>query len=69
MNDRLFFDARTLAPGLLRSGLRRLRRGWETLTIYLPVLLMGLMALLTYWMVQRTPSLLEKPQQRKATTL
>lgn len=65
MNDRLFFDARTLALGLLRSGLRRLRRGWETLTIYLPVLLMGLMALLTYWMVQRTPSLLEKPQQRK----
>lgn len=39
-----------------------LQRGWEALSIYLPVMLMGILALATYWMVQRTPSLLSPRQ-------
>jgi lipopolysaccharide export system protein LptC len=31
------------------------RQGWDRLTIYLPVLLMGLLALGTYWLVRTTP--------------
>lgn len=41
---------------LLRHGGRLLQRGWEAVAIYLPVLLMGILALATYWMVQRTPT-------------
>ena len=32
-----------------------LRASWERLSIYLPVLLMGLLALGTYWLVRSTP--------------
>ena len=35
-----------------------LRRGWDRLAIYLPVILMGVMALGTYWLARNTPSLL-----------
>jgi len=34
-----------------------LRTGWERLSLYLPVVLMGLMALGTYWLVRSTPQL------------
>ncbi|HQQ70040.1 MAG TPA: LPS export ABC transporter periplasmic protein LptC [Alicycliphilus sp.] len=37
----------------------RLRRAWERLSIYLPVLLMGLLALGTWWLVRNAP----QPQQ------
>ena len=37
--------------------LRNLQRAWDRLSIYLPVILMGLMALGTYWLVRSTPSL------------
>ena len=33
------------------------RRGWDRLAIYLPVLLMGVMALGTYWLARYTPAL------------
>ncbi len=33
----------------------RLRQGWERLSIYLPVLLMGLLALGTWWLVRNAP--------------
>ncbi|WP_313077310.1 LPS export ABC transporter periplasmic protein LptC [Melaminivora sp.] len=33
----------------------RLRQGWERLTLYLPVLLMGLLALGTWWLVRNAP--------------
>lgn len=36
----------------------RLRQAWERLSIYLPVLLMGLLALGTWWLVRNAP----KPQ-------
>lgn len=47
------------AAALLRRGGRLLQRGWEAVAIYLPVLLMGMLALATYWMVQRTPAAIE----------
>ncbi len=36
----------------------RWRRGWESFTIYLPVVLMGLMALASWWLVRNAPSTL-----------
>lgn len=33
-----------------------LRDLWERLTLYLPVLVMGLMAMATYWLVRNTPT-------------
>ncbi len=33
----------------------RLRQGWEQLSLYLPVLLMGLLALGTWWLVRNAP--------------
>lgn len=34
----------------------RLRQGWERLTLYLPVLLMGLLALGSWWLVRNAPN-------------
>jgi len=34
----------------------RLRRLWDRLAVYLPVILMGLMALGTYWLARNTPA-------------
>ncbi len=48
-----------------RSLLQLLGRSWDQLAIYLPLMLMGLLALLTYWMVRIAPSLPE-PQQTRA---
>lgn len=33
----------------------RLRRVWDRLSVYLPIFLMGLMAMSTYWLVRNTP--------------
>ena len=38
--------------------LAALRDGWERLSIYLPVLLMALLALGTYWLVRNAPTML-----------
>ena len=35
--------------------IRRIRQGWEQLSLYLPVLLMGLLALGTWWLVRNAP--------------
>ena len=37
------------------SMLMRVRREWDRLAVYLPLLLMGLMAMTTYWLVRNTP--------------
>jgi lipopolysaccharide export system protein LptC len=37
------------------SFARRLRSKWDRLVVYLPILLMGLMAMTTYWLVRNTP--------------
>lgn len=39
---------------------------WDRLAIYLPLLLMGLLSLLTYWMVRITPALTEPEEVRPA---
>lgn len=52
------------APGW-RHALDRLSRGWERTAIYIPVLLMGLLALGTYWLVRNTPEALP-PEGQKA---
>lgn len=48
---------------------RRLRRGWDRLSIYLPVVLMGLLALGSYWLLRATPELelpvAERPPQHQ----
>jgi lipopolysaccharide export system protein LptC len=38
------------------SVLMRMRRVWDRLVVYLPLLLMGLMAMSTYWLVRNTPA-------------
>ena len=35
--------------------LSRLRRAWDRLAVYLPIVLMGVMAMATYWLVRNTP--------------
>lgn len=40
------------------------RRLWDRLAIYLPIILMGVLALGTYWLVRSTPAYEETPQQR-----
>jgi lipopolysaccharide export system protein LptC len=46
------------APRSLQAGrvsLRSVARAWEQLALYLPVFMMGLLALGTYWLVKNTP--------------
>jgi len=54
-----------LIPGLERSpppaAPRPRTRVWDRLTIYLPVLLMGVLALASYWLLRATPSFQEAP--------
>ncbi|MFY7906061.1 MAG: LPS export ABC transporter periplasmic protein LptC [Burkholderiaceae bacterium] len=33
----------------------RVRRTWDSLSVYLPIVLMGLMAMTSYWLVRNTP--------------
>lgn len=50
----------TVLPTAIPAGAGRQlvwRRGWETLSMYLPILLMALLALGTYWLVKNTPML------------
>ena len=37
------------------SGLRGFGRAWDRISIYLPIILMGLLALGTYWLARTTP--------------
>jgi lipopolysaccharide export system protein LptC len=37
------------------SALIKVRRAWDHLSVYLPLVLMGLMAMTTYWLVRNTP--------------
>jgi lipopolysaccharide export system protein LptC len=40
---------------MVPSMLLRLRRAWDRLAVYLPIVLMGVMAMATYWLVRNTP--------------
>lgn len=44
-----------------------LRGGWDRIAVYLPILLMALMALGTYWLARNTPVLGPAEAQRPAT--
>ncbi len=43
--------------------IKLMRRAWERLSLYLPVILMGALALGTYWLVRSTPLLLAPEQE------
>jgi lipopolysaccharide export system protein LptC len=43
------------------------RGGWERISIYLPIILMGVMALGTYWLARNTPTVGPVETQRPAT--
>jgi lipopolysaccharide export system protein LptC len=66
-------NARGLGAGALAAAPRRpgtwtrLRGGWERISIYLPIILMALLALGSYWMVRNTPAMDEVQAQRAAT--
>jgi lipopolysaccharide export system protein LptC len=47
------------------SAWQRLRGAWDRVSIYLPIILMGLLALGTYWLVRNTPAPPERPGERK----
>ncbi|MDB5873289.1 MAG: kdsC [Ramlibacter sp.] len=47
----------TAARSPLASAGTLLRGGWEQMAVYLPIMLMGLMALGTYWLARNTPTL------------
>ena len=44
--------------------IRQLRALWDRLSIYLPVILMGVLALGTYWLVRSTPVFEAQPPER-----
>jgi lipopolysaccharide export system protein LptC len=46
-----------MKPAAPLSVLMRVRRAWDRLSVYLPLVLMGLMAMTTYWLVRNTPAI------------
>jgi len=46
--------------------MKRLRALWNRLSIYLPIMLMGLFALATLWLIRSTPSVIEAVAKRPA---
>jgi lipopolysaccharide export system protein LptC len=44
-----------------------LRAGWDRISMYLPILLMGVLALGTYWLVRSTPVFLAPEAERALT--
>jgi lipopolysaccharide export system protein LptC len=55
--------ARSRLPGAWEL----LRAGWDRLSVYLPIILMGLMALGTYWLARNTPGVAPADTQRVLT--
>jgi len=49
------------------TSLRGFGRAWDRITIYLPIILMGLVAMGTYWLARNTPSLGAPGVQRAPT--
>ena len=43
------------------------RAGWERISVYLPVILMGFIALGTYWLARNTPTAAPAPSQAPLT--
>ena len=49
------------------TALRAFRRGWDRVSMYLPLILMGVLALGTYWLVRSTP-VFSPPEAPRAPT-
>ncbi len=49
------------------TRLRRVGRAWDRISIYLPVILMGLLALGTYWLARNTPTYTPSGPERPPT--
>jgi lipopolysaccharide export system protein LptC len=47
----------TLFAGVLYQPMKRVLRAWDRVSIYLPLVLMGALALGTYWLVRNSPIL------------
>jgi lipopolysaccharide export system protein LptC len=47
---------------------QRVRAGWDRIAIYLPVLLMGMLALGTYWLASNTPAFIGGPDAQRPPT-
>jgi lipopolysaccharide export system protein LptC len=47
--------------------IRVLRRAWDRLSLYLPIALMGVLALATYWLVKSTPEFAPPEPEKPAT--
>lgn len=52
----------------VRAAWRWTRMTWDRLAIYLPVILMGVLALGTYWLARNTPSFLGGSDAQRAVT-
>lgn len=48
------------------TGMRGFGRAWDRMSVYLPVILMGLLALGTYWLARNTPTLAPLVGERPA---
>jgi lipopolysaccharide export system protein LptC len=59
-------SGRVRALRAMRELAQRIAGLWESLSIYLPMLLMGLLAVATYWLVRNTPDLVERDATRPA---
>lgn len=57
----------TAAPVPARTLAQRVRRRFDQLVVYLPVLFMGALAMLTYWLVRHTPEPVAVQQTREAS--
>jgi lipopolysaccharide export system protein LptC len=44
-----------MSVGVHVSWVLRVRRTWDAMSVYLPIALMGLMAMTSYWLVRNTP--------------
>ncbi len=60
-----------MSPGVRRPAgavaWTLVRGGWERVAVYLPIILMGMLALGTYWLARNSPTMSAPEAQRAAT--
>lgn len=57
-----------MSAAAVASAWGRVRTTWDRLAIYLPVMLMGVLALGTYWLARNTPTFLGGSEAQRAPT-
>lgn len=67
MNTAVQTPAATMAAAPSEAGRHRLFRWWDQLSLYLPVVLMMLLALASYWLLRLTPQP-EPPKPKREVT-